>query len=240
MVNLWDKSILGAEARLCTIFYKSSKISDGVAEFAISTQGQWDYLIDLSFNLMVMKVAVKNMVCPRCISVVKQELDILQLEPVSVQLGEILFAGDLSKETIDKLRFNLASHGFEVLDDRKAMVIEKVKNTVVAIIHGSEGIAVKRNFSHLISSEIGIDYNYISSIFSSTEGITIEQFIILQRTERVKELILYNELSLSEIAYKLGYTNVQHLSTQFKKVTGLTPSYFRQMKENKRRPLDQL
>ena len=187
-----------------------------------------------------MKIAVKNMVCPRCISVVKQELDRLQLSPISVQLGEILFADDLSKESIDELRINLAGHGFVVLDDRKAMVIEKVKNTVVAIIHGSDGIAIKRNFSDLISSEIGIDYNYISSIFSTTEGITIEQFIILQRTERVKELMVYNELSLSEIAYKLGYTNVQHLSTQFKKVTGLTPSHFKQIKENKRKPLDQL
>lgn len=180
------------------------------------------------------------MVCPRCISVVKLELDLLQLVPISVQLGEILFADEISKETIDELRHNLAAHGFEVLDDRKAVIIEKVKNTVVAIIHGSEDIDMKRNFSDLISLEIGIDYNYISSIFSTTEGITIEQFIILQRIERVKELMVYNELSLSEIAYKLGYSNVQHLSTQFKKITGLTPSHFKQIKENKRKSLDQL
>jgi len=187
-----------------------------------------------------MKVVVKNMVCPRCISVVRQELERLHLMPVSVQLGEIVFDKEIAEDDFRLVRISLASHGFEVLDDRKAVIIEKVKNIVVEIVHGSENIAVKRNFSDLINQEIGIDYNYISSIFSATEGITIEQFIILQRTERVKELMVYNELSLSEIAYRLGYSNVQHLSTQFKKVTGLTPSHFKLVKENKRKSLDQL
>ena len=180
------------------------------------------------------------MVCQRCIMVVKQELEKNNLMADSVQLGEISFKEELSEAQMTTLKTGLAAHGFEVLDDRKAMIIEKVKNIIVSIIHSKDEIDVKRNFSDIIAQQIPIDYNYISSIFSTTEGITIEQFIILQRIERVKELLVYNELSLSEIAYKLGYSNVQHLSTQFKKITGLTPSHFKSVKENKRKSLDQL
>ena len=180
------------------------------------------------------------MVCQRCIMVVKLELEKNKLMAESVQLGEITFREELSNEQMALLKISLSSHGFEVLDDRKAMIIEKVKNIIVTIIHSSEEVDTKRNFSNLIAQQIPIDYNYISTIFSTTEGITIEQFIILQRIERVKELLVYNELSLSEISYKLGYSNVQHLSTQFKKITGLTPSHFKLIKENKRKSLDQL
>ena len=187
-----------------------------------------------------MKLSIKNMVCQRCIMVVKQELEKHYLTADTIQLGEITFKEDLSEEQITLLKNGLFVHGFEVLDDRKAMIIEKVKNIIVTIIHSNEEVDIKRNFSDIIAQQIPIDYNYISSIFSTTEGITIEQFIILQRIERVKELLVYNELSLSEIAYKLGYSNVQHLSTQFKKITGLTPSHFKLVKENKRKSLDQL
>lgn len=187
-----------------------------------------------------MKLSIKNMVCQRCIMVVKQELEKNNLTAFHIQLGEITFKDALSDAQIALLKKGLSAHGFEVLDDRKAMIIEKVKNIIVSIIHGTDAIELKRNFSDIIAQQIPVDYNYISSIFSTTEGITIEQFIILQRIERVKELLVYNELSLSEIAYKLGYSNVQHLSTQFKKVTGLTPSHFKLVKENKRKSLDQL
>ena len=187
-----------------------------------------------------MKLSIKNMVCQRCIMVVKQELEKNNLTADTVTLGEITFKEELSEEQLTHLKNCLTSHGFEVLDDRKAMIIEKVKNIIVSIIHSTEDVDVKRNFSDIIAQQIPIDYNYISSIFSTTEGITIEQFIILQRIERVKELLVYNELSLSEIAYKLGYSNVQHLSTQFKKITGLTPSHFKLVKENKRKSLDLL
>jgi AraC-like DNA-binding protein len=108
------------------------------------------------------------------------------------------------------------------------------------VIHGTDEVDIKTNFSNLIQQKLHIDYNYISSLFSNTEGITIEQYIILQRIERAKELLVYNELTLSEISYKLGYSSVQHLSTQFKKVTDLTPSHFKAIKENKRKPLDEL
>lgn len=187
-----------------------------------------------------MKLSVKNMVCQRCVMVVEQELERNSLVADSVQLGEIIFKNELLEEQIAQLKIGLASHGFEVLDDRKAMIIEKVKNIIVTIIHSTDEVAIKKNFSAIIAQQIPIDYNYISSIFSTTEGITIEQYIILQRIERVKELLVYNELSLSEIAYKLGYSNVQHLSTQFKKTTGLTPSHFKTVKETKRKSLDQL
>lgn len=180
------------------------------------------------------------MVCQRCIMVVKQELEKNNLTADSIQLGEITFKEELSEAQIATLKKGLSTHGFEVLDDRKAMIIEKVKNIIVTTIHGTDEVDIKRNFSDIIAQQIPIDYNYISSIFSTTEGMTIEQFIILQRIERVKELLVYNELSLSEIAYKLGYSNVQHLSTQFKKITGLTPSHFKLVKENKRKSLDQL
>lgn len=180
------------------------------------------------------------MVCQRCVLVVKQELEKLDLVAESIQLGEVTFADELSEVSLDDLKERLAFHGFELLDDRKAVLIEKVKNIIVTLIHGSEEIAVKRNFSDIIAQQLPIDYNYISSIFSSTAGVTIEQYIILQRIERAKELLVYNELSLSEISYKLGYSNVQHLSTQFKKITGLTPSYFKSIKDSKRNPLDQL
>lgn len=187
-----------------------------------------------------MKLSIKNMVCNRCILVVKQELERNNLIAETIQLGEITFENDLSEEQLLILKKGLSGHGFEILDDRKSMIIEKVKNIIVSIIHNANDFDVKRNFSDIIDEQIPIDYNYISSIFSATEGLTIEQFIILQRIERVKELLVYNELSLSEIAYKLGYSNVQHLSTQFKKITGLTPSHFKLIKENKRKSLDQL
>lgn len=180
------------------------------------------------------------MVCQRCIIVVQRELEKLQLVPKQIQLGEVIFQNSITSQQILDIKTALAFHGFEILDDRKAMIIEKVKNIIVDIIHGSDDVVVKQNFSTIIGQQIPYDYNYISSIFSTTEGITIEQYIIFQRIERVKELLVYNELSLSEIAYKLDYSNVQHLSTQFKKITGLTPSHFKAIKENKRRSLDQL
>lgn len=187
-----------------------------------------------------MKISIKNMVCNRCILVVKQELEKMNLTPIHVQLGEVELKEELSDSQINHLRDQLADKGFELLDDRKTMIVEKVKNIIVEVIHGGDEIDIKTNFSNLIQKKLYIDYNYISFLFSNTEGITIEQYIILQRIERAKELLVYNELTLSEISYKLGYSSVQHLSTQFKKVTGLTPSHFKAIKENKRKPLDQV
>lgn len=187
-----------------------------------------------------MKLSIKNMVCNRCIMVVRQELERMNLIPNRIQLGEVELKEELSDLQINHLRDQLAEKGFELLDDRKTMIVEKVKNIIVEVIHGADEVDLKINFSNLIRQKLHIDYNYVSTLFSNTEGVTIEQYIILQRIERAKELLVYNELTLSEISYKLGYSSVQHLSTQFKKVTGLTPSHFKSIKENKRKSLDQL
>ncbi|MDO1449212.1 AraC family transcriptional regulator [Rhodocytophaga aerolata] len=180
---------------------------------------------------------IKNMVCSRCMKVVKTELENLGLHPEVVKLGEVLLHE--SDKQIDKKKVNevFAKHGFELLDDKKSHIIEKIKSTVIELIHYQESKEHKK-LSYLIEEKIGLDYTYLSSLFSATEGITIEKYIILQRIERVKELLVYDELTLSEIAWQLGYSSVQHLSHQFKKVTGLTPSHFKEIKEDKRNSLD--
>jgi AraC-like DNA-binding protein len=132
----------------------------------------------------------------------------------------------------------LAGHGFELLDDKKARVIQQIKSTVIEAIHHRQ--APHPHFSALIAGATGLDYAYLSSLFSATEGVTIEKYIILQRIERAKDLLVYDELSLGQIADKLGYSSVQHLSGQFKKVTGLTPSAYKKLRDNGRRPLDDI
>ena len=136
------------------------------------------------------------------------------------------------------MRDNLSEVGFELLDDRRHKLVEKVKSLLIERLYGD--VSMKVNFSTFLQQELTIDYNYLSNLFSQTEGVTIEQFIIMQRIERAKELLVYDELTLSEIAYKLDYSSVQHLSTQFKKITGLTPSHFKSIKEKKRKPIDNL
>lgn len=180
------------------------------------------------------------MVCNRCIKVVKEEFEKLGLSIANIKLGEVTVTQEEKDIDFPKLKQVLLDNGFELLDDKKTLLIEKIKNTVIDIIHQSGNVDVHINFSHLIEEKVGKDYQYLSTLFSSTEGITIEKYIILQRIERVKELLVYDELSLSEISYKIGYSSVQHLSTQFKKVTGLTPSEFKKMNDQNRKPLDQI
>ncbi|MEH6308360.1 AraC family transcriptional regulator [Olivibacter sp. CPCC 100613] len=187
-----------------------------------------------------MKLFVKNMVCNRCVIVVKQIFENMNLCVSSVSLGEVELEKQLSKEQFQILEDRLTAVGFELLDNKRHKLIEKVKTVLIERIHNVNEINMKVNFSSFLQEQLAIDYNYLSTLFSQTEGLTIEQFIILQRIERAKELLVYNELTLSEIAYKLGYSSVQHLSTQFKKTTGLTPSHFKQIKEQRRKPLDKL
>ncbi|RIA09339.1 AraC-like DNA-binding protein [Flavobacteriaceae bacterium MAR_2010_72] len=187
-----------------------------------------------------MKLSVKNMVCPRCIMVVNNELNSLNITPDTITMGEFEIKEALNDEQLIAFKNQMLKHGFEVLDDRKTVLVEKVKNIIIELIHNYGNITVQQKFSSIIADKLDVDYSYISSIFSATQGITIEKYIILQRIERAKELLVYNELSLSEISDKLGYVNVQHLSTQFKKITGLTPSHFKKIKENKRKAIDQL
>jgi AraC family transcriptional regulator len=182
---------------------------------------------------------IKNMVCDRCMKVVRSELDKLGLYPEIVRLGKVVIHEGGNQIDKQKIREVFSTHDFELLDDKKSLVIEKVKSTIIELIHHQNTIEHKK-LSYLIEEKIGMDYAYISSLFSSAEGITIEKYIILQRIERVKELLIYDELTLSEIAWQLGYRSVQHLSSQFKKVTGLTPSHFKDIKENRRNYLDEV
>ena len=179
------------------------------------------------------------MVCDRCILMVKQRLDSLSIQYSKVELGEITVNKPLSQEQSLTLRDELQRLGFELLDDRKASLVSKIKSYIIKFIHSDDEL-VNKKLSVLLAEKIGADYNYLSALFSSIEGITIEKYVILQRIERVKEFLEYNELSLGEIADKLSYSSVQHLSQQFKKVTGLTPSQFKQSKEAGRKPLDQV
>ena len=186
-----------------------------------------------------MELFVKNMVCDRCILMVKQRLDALSIDYSRVELGEITLNKPITEEQLVTLRDELQRLGFELLDDRKASLVSKIKSYIIKFIHSNDEL-VNKKLSILLAEKIGVDYNSLSALFSSIEGITIEKYVILQRIERVKELLEYNELSLSEIADKLFYSSVQHLSQQFKKVTGLTPSQFKNSKEAGRKPLDQV
>lgn len=186
-----------------------------------------------------MHLFIKNMVCDRCILVVKQELEKLQIVPSFVILGEAAIPDDIAGEQLLQLKKNLAVVGFELLDDTRKKIIEKIKNIIIEQIHGSDADD-KHNFSEILSKALHKDYSYLSALFSEVESITIEKYTINQKIERVKELLVYDELSLSEIAYKLGYSSVAHLSAQFKKVTGLTPSHFKKMGGIHRKPLDKV
>jgi len=179
------------------------------------------------------------MVCDRCKMAVKYELMKLGIKPIRVYLGEVETEDDLTEIQYQKFADILKEYGFEIIDKSNARIIEKIKNTVIELVHGSNE-TIKINYSAHIEGKLKKKYNYLSNLFSEIEGITIEQFIIFQKIEKVKELLVYNELSLSEIADKLGYSSVAYLSTQFKKTTGLTPSYFKSVKDKKRQSLDNL
>jgi YesN/AraC family two-component response regulator len=186
-----------------------------------------------------MKVYIKNMVCDRCIMVVKNELEKLGFRPMYLKLGEV----ELERELTDSEKLTLNNHlrtfGFELIDDKKSRIIEKIKNVIINLVHHQDN-DTKNNLSDVVSSSLQHDYNYLSNLFSEVEGTTIEKYFIAQRIEKVKELLVYDELSLSEIAFRLNYSSVAYLSNQFKKVTGLTPSHFKQIKEDKRKPLDKV
>lgn len=185
-----------------------------------------------------MKLYVKNMVCPRCISAVEKTFSELNLKPLQVQLGEVTLSKELSPKQTNLLKEKLESLGFELLDDNRKQQIEKIKATIIDHIHHQED--GKFNFSEIISNELNKEYSQLSKLFSVTEGITIEQFVILQKIEKVKELLIYNQMNLSEIADKMGYSSVAHLSSQFKKVIGLTPSAFKAQGNHLRKALDGL
>jgi AraC-like DNA-binding protein len=181
------------------------------------------------------------MVCNRCILAVQHLFERLNLNPLKVKLGEVVLNTDsLTAEQVNQLDKELHELGFERIDDRKARLIEGIKNKIIQIIHHSDRVERKHNWSDILSEEMHYEYNYLSNLFSSVEGITLEQYIIRQKIERAKELLFYDELNLSEIADRLGYSSVAHLSAQFKKITGLTPSEMKKSREldTMRKPLD--
>lgn len=185
-------------------------------------------------------IHIKNMVCDRCVMVVKQLLSDMDMGFTHIQLGQVELKELPDADRLDQLRTSLEKNGFELLDDKKSKTVERIKTAIVTLIHGKDADEFNLKLSAMLEDKLGIDYHQLSALFSSVEGITIERYAILQRIEKVKELLMYDEKSLSEIAYEMGYSSVQHLSQQFKKITGLTPSHFKQLKENKRKPLDKL
>ncbi|TDG34921.1 AraC family transcriptional regulator [Pedobacter changchengzhani] len=186
-----------------------------------------------------MKIYIKNMVCNRCKMVVQSELEKVGLHPISVELGEVEIREEDIEDTKDILIENLLVLGFELLDDKRSKTIEKIKNVIVGLVHHHDNES-RVNLSDYLSQQLSQDYSFLSHLFSEVEGRTIEKFYIIQKIERVKEFLMYDQLTLSEIADKLQYSSVAHLSTQFKKITGATPSAFKYSKNQHRNEIDDL
>lgn len=186
-----------------------------------------------------MTIYIKNMVCDRCISAVRTTFIDTSIHVDNIRLGEVEMAASPSTEQLAKLSAKLSEQGFELIDDRKSRIIEKIKNIAITLVRGTEETN-RLKISELIAAELHYDYPYLSNLFSETEGITIEQYLIRQKVERIKEFIVYDELSLSEISDQMGYSSVAHLSAQFKKITGMTPSQFKKLDRKDRKALDKV
>ncbi len=186
-----------------------------------------------------MKVYIKYMVSNRCKMVVRDELKKLGLHFIMVDLGVVEIMENLNPEKRELLKRSLLDYGLELMDDKKAILIEKIKTIIIQMVHHNEGI-VKVNFSGYLSEKLDHNYSYLASLFSEVQGITIEHFIISHKIERIKELLIYGELNITEIAWKMGYSSVAHLSSQFKKTIGLSPSQFKQLKEKRRTSLEEI
>jgi AraC-like DNA-binding protein len=186
-----------------------------------------------------MLLHIKNMVCNRCILVVQNELQSLGFKPLKVELGEVELPAEPSVSELEAISEHLHKFGFELIDSSNGRTIEKIRNLVIKLVHYSDQHR-NINLSEYIASNMKKDYTYLSNLFSQTQGLTIEKYYINQKIERVKELLVYDELSLTEIADLLDYSSVSYLSNQFRKVTGLTPGHFKKIRDQKRKPLDQV
>jgi len=184
-----------------------------------------------------MKLYIKYMVSTRCKMLVKEELTKMGLHFVNVELGTVEVMETLSPEVREQLKSELLKSGLELMEDKKAILIEKIQNVIIDMVHYRDELP-RTNFSEYLAKTLDYDYTYMANLFSETKGITIEHFIILHKIERVKELIIYDELNFSEIAWKMHYSSVAHLSHQFKKITGLTPSFFKSLRHKKRSTLE--
>ena len=179
------------------------------------------------------------MVSNRCKMAVKEELKKLGLHFIVVDLGEVEIMEDITYEQKEKLKVGLLNSGLELMDDKRSVLIGKIKNVIVEMIHHSDE-SIKINFSIYLSDKLHHDYTYLANLFSEVQGITIEHFIINHKIERIKELIIYDELNITEIAHLMNYSSVSHLSNQFKKVTGLSPSHFKKLKVKRRNPIEEI
>ena len=177
------------------------------------------------------------MVSLRCKMMVEEELKKLGLQYIAIDLGMVEIMEDLSVSQHEQLKINLLKSGLELLDDKKSILIEKIKNVITEMIHYTDKLP-EINFSDYISEKLKYDYTYLANVFSEVKGITIQQFIIIQKIERVKELLLYDELNLTQISHKLQYSSVAHLSNQFKKITGLSPSFYKQLGDKRKLNLE--
>jgi AraC-like DNA-binding protein len=177
------------------------------------------------------------MVCIRCQMVVKAELEKLGLRYVAVHIGEVNTNEDIPKEQIEQLDVALRKSGLELMDDKKSILVEKIKGAVIELVHYTDD-QIKINLSDYLSERLNYDYTYLANLFSEVKGTTVEKFYLAHKIEKVKELIVFDELNLSEIAYKMHYSSVGHLSNQFKKFTGLTPSHFKELKNKRRSTLE--
>lgn len=185
----------------------------------------------------LLKLYIKYMVSNRCKIAVKEELKKLGLHFMVVDLGEVEIMENISPDVREQVKTALFDAGFELMDDKRSVLIEKIKNTIIEMIHHSDEL-IKTNFSTYLSEKLNYDYTYLANLFSEVQGITIEQFIISHKIERIKELIIYGEQNITEIAWRMNYSSVAHLSNQFKKVTGLSPTHFKQLKEKRRSPIE--
>jgi AraC-like DNA-binding protein len=185
------------------------------------------------------KLYIKYMVSHRCKLLVEEELRNSGINYFRIDLGMVELHDDLTPDKREQLRTNLLQSGLELLDDKKSILVESIKNVIIEMIHYTEELP-KVNYSDYISEKLEYDYTYLSNIFTEVKGITIQQFIINNKIERVKELLLYDELNLTEISYRLHYSSVAHLSNQFRKITGVTPSYFKKMRLKRRGNLENL
>jgi AraC-like DNA-binding protein len=179
------------------------------------------------------------MVCIRCQMVVKAELDKLDLQYYDVKIGEANIRGNITPEQLEQLDGGLRKSGLELMDNNKSVLVEKIKNAIIELVHYSEE-QIRANLSDYLSEYLQYDYTYLSNLFSDVKGTTIEKFYLAHKIERVKELIVYDQLSLTEIAYRMQYSSVAHLSNQFKKITGLTPTHFKELKNKRRKALDKV
>lgn len=186
------------------------------------------------------QIHIRNMVCGRCIKTVREILKNEGLHAESVTLGEVVLADPASKGTLDNLKIALKAEGFELLDDNHSREISRIKDLLIQLIHYGDLENMDQNISDYLSQHLHKEYKYLSHLFSSSENMTIEQFVIFQKIEKVKELLVYNELSLKEIAFQMGYSSVAHLSSQFKRITGFTTSQFKKLKDHKRIALDKI